>query len=158
MIIICIATDVFPELALVYELPESDLMSRPPRPRSAHIVNWKLILQAWVFVGMIEAFVSFFLFFAYFSENGISPSELFLAFDAFQGQDATGKSLRAVLSDLLLISFVDFSYFFARYYWCDNSSSGLFFPLSLALSPFVFDFVFFDFDSVIVSPVSAKIL
>lgn len=91
MIFICLLTDIFPELALVYEKPESDLMSRPPRRKSQHLVDWRLLVQGLLFVGMIEAFVAFFLFFVYFYENGISPSQLILAFDAFQGEDAWGK-------------------------------------------------------------------
>ena len=53
MICICILTDMFPALALK---PETDLLKRPPRSKNDHLVNISLIIQAYLFLGIMEAF------------------------------------------------------------------------------------------------------
>ena len=78
---------VFPFLS---EKPEADTMKRPPRKIEDHLVDWRLLLHAFGFLGIIESFTAFFLFFAYFNSQGISPCQLVFAFEAFQGQDANG--------------------------------------------------------------------
>jgi hypothetical protein len=59
MIIICVATDVFPALALVKEQPEADLMLRKPRDRKKDpLADYKFFLQAYAFIGVLESFFS----------------------------------------------------------------------------------------------------
>jgi sodium/potassium-transporting ATPase subunit alpha len=95
MIYICVITgmsfpavvptilDVGPSLSLIFEKPEADLMSRKPRSRKTdRMVDWKLLINAYLFIGMLESFSAFFMWFYYMhSHAGISPSQLFLAFN-----------------------------------------------------------------------------
>jgi len=101
MIYLCIVTDVFPSLALIYEKPEADIMHRPPRRRDEYLVDWRMLLHAYGFIGMIESFTAFFLFFSYFSSKGISPGQLFLAFEAWAGEDNWGNWTLAYNSSTL---------------------------------------------------------
>lgn len=60
MIIICAATDVFPALSLIREQPEADLMLHKPRDRKKdRLADWKLILHAYLFLGILESLTSF---------------------------------------------------------------------------------------------------
>eukprot|EP00026_Physarum_polycephalum_P002073 Phypoly_transcript_02077.p1 GENE.Phypoly_transcript_02077~~Phypoly_transcript_02077.p1 ORF type:complete len:897 (+),score=112.36 Phypoly_transcript_02077:167-2692(+) len=83
MIWICIITDVFPSLSLIYEKPESDLMTRPPKNKNKDkLVNWKLLVQAYLVTGNLETFFAFLSFFLYMQWYGnIAPNQLFLAFN-----------------------------------------------------------------------------
>jgi len=59
-------------LAMVVEKPERDIMSRPPSIRSKdHLLNWKLLLHAYMFVGNIECFTAFFCFCYYWIDHGV---------------------------------------------------------------------------------------
>lgn len=82
MIYICVITDVFPSLSLIYEKPESDIMRRPPKKKAkAKLVYWKLLVQAYLVTGNLETFFAFLSYFMYMDwYGGISPSELFLAY------------------------------------------------------------------------------
>jgi sodium/potassium-transporting ATPase subunit alpha len=56
MILICVATDVLPALSMCYEPPESGLLSRPPRDvRKERLADWKLLLHAYGFLGVLES-------------------------------------------------------------------------------------------------------
>ncbi|KAK9364772.1 cation transporting ATPase [Lipomyces kononenkoae] len=81
MIIICCLTDCAAATVLAFEKPESDVLLRPPRrPKKDRLVNWKLILQAYGFVGTIETVCSFAMSYWYLQLNGISFSILWLGF------------------------------------------------------------------------------
>ncbi len=59
MIIICVFTDVSPALSMVNEKPEADLLLRRPRDRKTdRLINWKLLLHAYFFLGLIETVTS----------------------------------------------------------------------------------------------------
>ncbi|KAJ7211566.1 hypothetical protein GGX14DRAFT_697247 [Mycena pura] len=59
MIIICVATDVLPALSLVYEKPEADLLLRKPRDRKKdRLASVKLLMHAYLFIGVIESLTS----------------------------------------------------------------------------------------------------
>jgi sodium/potassium-transporting ATPase subunit alpha len=56
MIIICVVTDVFVALSLVNEKPETDLLLRKPRnPRKDRLADFKLLLHAYGFLGVLES-------------------------------------------------------------------------------------------------------
>lgn len=94
MIVICILNDVFPSLSLMMEKPEADLLTRPPRrPKKDRLVNAKLLLQAYGFIGLMEMLSSMFMFFYYMAEQGIPPSKVFMSFtnlttDGYMGYSA----------------------------------------------------------------------
>jgi len=50
-----LGTDIVPALALGAERAESDLMRRPPRPRSERLLTPRLLLRAYAFLGPIQA-------------------------------------------------------------------------------------------------------
>jgi hypothetical protein len=54
--LLSLQTDVLPALSMCLEPPESGLLSRPPRNvRKERLVNGRLILHAYVFLGIIES-------------------------------------------------------------------------------------------------------
>ncbi|KAK9234683.1 hypothetical protein V1525DRAFT_349758 [Lipomyces kononenkoae] len=90
MIVICCLTDCAAATVLAFEMPESDVLSRPPRrPKKDRLVDWKLILQAYGFVGTIETVCSFAMSYWYLQRNGIPFSTLWLGFGTMpQGMSA----------------------------------------------------------------------
>lgn len=83
MICICMLTDLGPSLALVNESPEGPIMLRKPAT-NPKLVDWKLFVQAYLFIGMFESLCAFLCFFLYFNENNLPPSALFFAFDKYK--------------------------------------------------------------------------
>jgi len=53
-----LGTDMLPALGLGAARPEPGSMSRPPRPRNERLLDWRLLLRAYLFLGMLEAVVS----------------------------------------------------------------------------------------------------
>jgi len=51
-----IGTETLPALALGIEPAEPGIMSRPPRPKREHLLTGPLLLRAYLFFGIIEAF------------------------------------------------------------------------------------------------------
>lgn len=66
MIIICCFTDLFPCLALIMEQEEYDLLSQKPRnPKKDHLINAKIYLQSYIFMGSMQTICSEGMFFYY---------------------------------------------------------------------------------------------
>ncbi|KAK1753292.1 hypothetical protein QBC47DRAFT_431753 [Echria macrotheca] len=81
MIIICCFTDCMAATALAYESPEADVLSRPPRrPGVDRLVDWKLIVQSYGFVGIIETVCSFAMSYWYLERQGIPFSVIWFSF------------------------------------------------------------------------------
>uniref|UniRef100_A0A2D3UNA7 Related to PMR1-Ca++-transporting P-type ATPase located in Golgi n=1 Tax=Ramularia collo-cygni TaxID=112498 RepID=A0A2D3UNA7_9PEZI len=81
MIIICCFTDCAAATALAYEAPEADVLSRPPRnAKKDRLVNWKLVVQAYGFIGILEAVSSFAMSYWYAQRSGIPFSALWFGF------------------------------------------------------------------------------
>ncbi|OXV11847.1 hypothetical protein Egran_00391 [Elaphomyces granulatus] len=81
MIVICCLTDCAAATILAYESPEADVLLRPPRrPKKDRLVNWKLMLQAYGFIGVLETVSSFAMAYWYLQRTGISFSILWLKF------------------------------------------------------------------------------
>jgi magnesium-transporting ATPase (P-type) len=53
-----LGTDLLPALALGTEQPEPGIMDRPPRPKTERLLNLKVLLRAYLFLGPLEALVS----------------------------------------------------------------------------------------------------
>ncbi len=76
--------DVFMALAIVTEKPESDIMSRPPSIRSRdHLLNLKLLVHAYLFVGNFECFTAFFCFCYYWIDHGVPFYSFMFTFENF---------------------------------------------------------------------------
>ncbi|EMC92318.1 hypothetical protein BAUCODRAFT_38353 [Baudoinia panamericana UAMH 10762] len=81
MIIICCFTDCAAATALAYEKPEADVLTRPPRnAKKDRLVDWKLILQAYGFIGVVETVTSFAMSYWYAQRSGLPFSALWFGF------------------------------------------------------------------------------
>ncbi|NMG32588.1 cation-translocating P-type ATPase, partial [Aromatoleum evansii] len=65
-----LGTDMLPALALGAEPPSPGLMQRPPRPRSARLVDGALIARAYLFLGVLESAASLAVFFGVLTAGG----------------------------------------------------------------------------------------
>ncbi|GAA5822430.1 hypothetical protein JCM11251_006335 [Rhodosporidiobolus azoricus] len=85
MILLCAVTDVLPALALCAEKPEADLLTRPPRNRKKdRLADWKLLFQAYAFLGMIESLTSMVgAFYFGFQRAGIPFSAMWLKYGEY---------------------------------------------------------------------------
>ena len=85
MIIICVFTDLFLSLSLIMEKEEFDLLSIPPRnPRKDHLINLRIYGQAYLFVGVMEAFSAHAMFFVYmYNAAGLTFHDLIFAFEKY---------------------------------------------------------------------------
>jgi sodium/potassium-transporting ATPase subunit alpha len=81
MIIICCFTDCLAATSLAYEQPEADVLNRPPRKIGVdRLVDWKLVVQSYGFIGVIETVCSFAMSYWYLERNGIPFSTLWMSF------------------------------------------------------------------------------
>jgi sodium/potassium-transporting ATPase subunit alpha len=80
MIIICCFTDCAAAIAIAYEKPEADVLLLPPRKMTDHLVNWKLILQAYGFIGILESVSSFAMAYWYMQQHGVPFSSQWFGF------------------------------------------------------------------------------
>jgi magnesium-transporting ATPase (P-type) len=64
-----LGTDLFPALALGSEIPEPDVMQRPPRQKMQPVVDGRLLRRAFLWLGMLEAVLCFAAFL--FINNGL---------------------------------------------------------------------------------------
>ncbi|KAG8735312.1 hypothetical protein FRC10_010750 [Ceratobasidium sp. 414] len=81
MIIICVATDVLPALSLALEKPEQGLLSRRPRNvKTDRLADWRLLMHAYLFLGVIESLCAMSMAFWYLQRNGVPFSDLVLGF------------------------------------------------------------------------------
>ncbi|KAK9371420.1 hypothetical protein V1509DRAFT_29500 [Lipomyces kononenkoae] len=85
MIIICVFTDLFLSLSLIMEKEEFDLLSLPPRNHlKDHLINLKIYIQAYLFVGVMETTCALSMFFLYmYREAGIPFHSLVFAFGKY---------------------------------------------------------------------------
>ncbi|KAI1821491.1 hypothetical protein F4861DRAFT_541901 [Xylaria intraflava] len=83
MIIICCFTDCAAATVMSYEQPEADLLLRKPRDvKKDRLVDWKLLLNAYGVVGIIQTVTSFAISFHYLEQQGIPFSEIWFSFGA----------------------------------------------------------------------------
>jgi len=58
-----LGTDLFPALALGSEIPEPDVMQRPPRRKTQPLVDGRLLRRSFLWLGLIEAGLCFLAFY-----------------------------------------------------------------------------------------------
>jgi len=81
MIIISMLTDCVASMSLIKEKPEADLLLRMPRrPEKDRLANWKLLLQAYGFIGVPMLVCANSMAFLVFKDAGIPFSSLWLSF------------------------------------------------------------------------------
>ncbi|KAL1902113.1 hypothetical protein Cpir12675_000010 [Ceratocystis pirilliformis] len=88
MIIICLFTDAAAAVALAYEAPEADVLLRKPRvPGKDRLVDWKLIAQEYLTVGLYMTTLSFTMSYWYLQREGIPFSTIWWSFGDLPGID-----------------------------------------------------------------------
>jgi magnesium-transporting ATPase (P-type) len=65
-----LGTDMLPALGLGSVKPESGSMGHPPRPRKERLLDWRLLIRAYVFLGMLEAMASMSAYFFVLHNGG----------------------------------------------------------------------------------------
>lgn len=58
-----LGTDLIPAISLGKELPDEDILDEPPRAQNSNILNRKVLLRSYGFLGIIEAGLLFAMFF-----------------------------------------------------------------------------------------------
>lgn len=107
MIIICCCTDCAAATALAYEKPEADVLTRPPRnAKKDRLVDWRLILQAYGFVGIIETVSSFAMAYWFAQRQGLEFSSLWFGFGEVP-DEMTLAEQTAILNTASSIYFVN---------------------------------------------------
>ncbi|EYC18506.1 hypothetical protein Y032_0027g1554 [Ancylostoma ceylanicum] len=77
ILMIDLGTDLWPAIALAYEVPESDIMQRPPRnPEYDKLVNIRLVLFSYLQVGVFQMYAGFVTYFAIMMGHGWLPLDL----------------------------------------------------------------------------------
>ncbi|KKA30622.1 hypothetical protein TD95_000856 [Thielaviopsis punctulata] len=88
MIMICLFTDAAAAIALAYEAPEADVLLRKPRvPGKDRLVDWKLLLQEYLTVGLYMTTLAFTMSYWYLQSHGIPFSTIWLSFGDLPGID-----------------------------------------------------------------------
>lgn len=73
---ISIGTDLIPAISLGEELPDDDVLDYPPRKPGENILNKKVLLRSYAFLGLIEAGMLFVLFFLAWNQFGYSAADM----------------------------------------------------------------------------------
>ena len=85
MLCICILTDIAPALLLLLERPEKNLLKREPRSNKDHLIDWKLIFHAYLFIGLMQTFFSHLSFVLYLKWYGrLEINQIFFAFNRWE--------------------------------------------------------------------------
>ncbi|KAI5800828.1 hypothetical protein FPQ18DRAFT_253093 [Pyronema domesticum] len=106
MIVICCFTDCAAATAIAYEQPEADVLLRPPRDtKRDHLVDWKLILHAYGFVGVLESVCSFSMAYWYAQRKGIPFSALWFGFGNVPS-DISAERYAQILNEASSVYFV----------------------------------------------------
>lgn len=106
MIVICCLTDCAAATTLAYEKPEADVMLRPPRRlKKDKLVDWRLLLHAYVFIGGIECVTSFAMAYWHCERNGVAFSILWFGYGNYPNLDPA--YVQTVLNQASSIYFVN---------------------------------------------------
>jgi len=91
-----LGTDTVTALALGAEKPHPEIMRQPPRPRGKGLIDWRLFLRAYGFLGVVEATASMCAFFFVLKSGGWIYGQSLAAQDPLYLQ-ATTACLSAIV-------------------------------------------------------------
>ncbi|HYA37752.1 MAG TPA: cation-transporting P-type ATPase [Candidatus Methylomirabilis sp.] len=97
-----LGTDVLPALALGAELPEPEVMRRPPRSPKERLLNWPVLARAYLWLGLLEAAAAMAAFFFVLHDAGWNYGETLAATDPVYLQAST-----ACLSAIIVMQVVN---------------------------------------------------
>ena len=107
MIIICCFTDCAAATAIAYEKPEADLLLRKPRnAKKDRLVDWRLILHAYGFIGVVETVCSFTMSYWYAQRHGVAFSDLWFGYGTVPA-NLTADRYNAILNEASSIYFIN---------------------------------------------------
>lgn len=88
MIVVCVMTDAANSMTLAFEKPEADLLLRRPRNvRTDRLADWKLLMHAYLFLGIPECLTSFAMTFWWIQRSaGIPFSVFWLSYGDYPAQ------------------------------------------------------------------------
>ncbi len=92
-----LGTDMVPALGLGAELPEQGIMQRAPRKLSDHIINKKMMVRAYLFLGLIQSAVAMLAFYYAYWTNGYWGQLIDLPDNGRVYQTAVSMALAAVV-------------------------------------------------------------
>jgi sodium/potassium-transporting ATPase subunit alpha len=84
-----LGTDMLPALGLGAGKPEPGSMDKPPRPREERLLDWRLLVHAYLFLGVLEAMVSMAAYFFVMHAGGWHWGKSLEANDALYLQATT---------------------------------------------------------------------
>ena len=76
ILLIDLGTDLAPAVSLAYEEPEEAIMRVPPRSEHEHLVGPKMMFIAYLTIGVMQTFASFFAFIWVFNDFGFTVNSL----------------------------------------------------------------------------------
>lgn len=91
-----LGTDIIPSMGLGQEPPDPEEMRQPPRDRSSGLLTPALIIHSYLFLGLLEALWSIFLFFYVLVQGGWEYGQDLATNDALY-RSATGIALATIL-------------------------------------------------------------
>jgi len=100
MLVVCLGTDIYPAISLAYEEPESFIMLQPPRKKTDHLITPKLMLNAYLTIGLLESFGCFFSFYWVFYEYGFTFNDLLNSGQGFKSPITDSAYRRQFFLDL----------------------------------------------------------
>jgi len=84
-----LGTDILPALGLGAGKPEPSSMTKPPRPRKERLLDWRLLVHAYLFLGILEAIVAMSAYFFVLHSGGWLWGESLKANDSLYLQATT---------------------------------------------------------------------
>ncbi len=76
-----LGTDMFPALSLGAEKPTFDVMKKPPRSPQERLLNKKILMRSYLFLGLIEAFSAMYIYFYVLKGGGWSYGDMLMPDD-----------------------------------------------------------------------------
>jgi len=99
-----LGTDMIPALALGTELPEPGVMQKPPRSRGERLLNWRVFLRAYFFLGPLQTAACYVGFFFVWFSNGYGINQMVNIGKLDPAQLLTGVGQAAKFTTVYLLS------------------------------------------------------
>jgi len=91
-----LGTDIIPSMGLGQESPDPEEMRRPPREQSERLLTRPVVMHSYLFLGLLEALWSIFLFFYVLVRGGWESGQQLASNDTLY-RSATGIALATIL-------------------------------------------------------------
>jgi len=76
IILVDVGTDLAPAISLAWEMEENETMKIPPRSIDNHLVGFKLMFVAYLYIGVIQTFCSYFAWAWVYYDHGFTIYDL----------------------------------------------------------------------------------